>query len=85
MEYTHIIKLRGRMSIIYGGIWAKNTKYCWIVCAVCRYGERQTGNGKELYAPACPFCAGMLYFSDKGQFAVRRFFRDKEKRLCESD
>ena len=42
------------------------------------------GTEQKSYS-ACPFCAGMLYFSDKGQWAVRRFFRDKEKRLCESD
>ena len=85
MEYTHIIELCERMSIIYGGIWAKNTKCCWMVCAICQYPGKADGEREETVRPACPFCAGMLYFSDKGQCAVRRFFRDKEKSLCESD
>lgn len=85
MEYTHIIELCERMSIIYGGIWAKNTKCCWMVCAICQCPGTADGEREGTVRPACPFCAGMLYFSDKGQCAVRRFFRDKEKRLCESD
>ena len=28
-----------------------------------------------LFVSACPFCAGMLYFSDKGQCAVRKVFQ----------
>ncbi|MFR8610137.1 MAG: hypothetical protein ACLVDL_09240, partial [Faecalibacterium prausnitzii] len=65
----------------------------------CAWPEQRGGHLKSLFlkellhdavrqfffVPACPFCAGMLYFSDKGQCVVRRFFRDKDKRLCESD
>ena len=85
MQYTHIIKLCGRMSIIYGGIWAKNTKYCWIVCAVCRYGERQTGNGNKLRVPLALFAQECYTLAIKDSALSAGFFRDKEKRLCESD